>query len=183
MTKTKQIQPPMNDVEFIRSRFNYDSETGVLTWKENTEYPNWWNTRYADTQPSAKDALGYLRAKISYKDWSGYVSLHRICYLIHHGELPDVVDHVNGDVTDNRIENLRASDVVKNAWNRKANANTSTGLKGVKQSKDRKGDVCGYVAQIGHKGKREYLGFFKSAEDAYEAYRKREVELRVNYAR
>ena len=36
------------------------------------------------------------------------VKLHRLAWFMHTGELPDVIQHINGDVTDNRIKNLRA---------------------------------------------------------------------------
>jgi len=180
-------QPPMNDLPFLRSLFDYDALTGVLTWRVRKDVPRWWNTRYAGTQPLATDALGYRRAKITYRDWSGYVSVHRICYLLMHGRLPTIVDHINGVVTDNRAENFRAADDMSNAWNRAANTGTATGCKGVNVIRytkgPSKGSVCGYAARIGHGKNRQYLGFFQTAEEAGEAYRLRETELRAEVMR
>lgn len=177
----------MNDPEFIMSRFDYSPDTGVLSWKAREDCPAWWNTRYAGTIPSATDSLGYIRAKITYQGWSGYVSVHRICYLMHHGDLPDVIDHIDGDVKNNRIANLRSSNSNQNRWNSLGNKDTITGLKGVNVIKytkgPRKGEHCGYAAHIGHNGKREYLGFFRDAESAGAAYLAREKELREEYAR
>lgn len=184
----EEIQPPMRDLEYIKSRFEYDSESGVLTWKPRYDMRAWWNTKYAGTSPSATDSLGYLRAKITMGEWSGYVSCHRICFFIHNGYLPVVVDHINGNVQDNRAENLRAADFERNTWNRKPNEGTLTGRKGVNAIRYRdagpsQGQICGYTARIGHEGGREYLGFFKDYESASQAYDKREMELRAEYVR
>lgn len=181
---TAQIQPPMNDLDYIKSRFNYDSGSGILTWKEHPDGIAWWNGRYAGKPPTATDALGYLRAKISYGEWAGYVSVHRICFFIYHGYLPEVVDHIDGDVRNNSIDNLRAANWQSNTWNRDANRGTKTGYKGVHIIKPRtKGSKIGYVAKIGHNGDREYLGYYDTPEEARDAYLKREQELRSEYAR
>lgn len=49
----------------------------------------------------------------------------RIIYLFHHGKIPNgkVIDHINNDITDDRIENLRAVTVAENAFNRVNNKN------------------------------------------------------------
>lgn len=185
---TYQIQPPMRDLQYIKSRFDYDPETGLLKWKPVADNSSGWNTKYAGTYPSATDSLGYIRAKITLGEWSGYCSVHRICFFIHNGYLPEVVDHVNGDVKDNRACNLRAADFERNTWNRKPNEGTLTGRKGVNAIKYRgggpsHGSICGYTARIGHGGDREYLGFFRDYESASAAYDKRELELRAEYVR
>lgn len=182
-----QKQPPMNDLPFLRSLFDYNEVTGVLTWRERKDVPKWWNTRYAGTEPLGVDALGYRRAKITYGQWSGYVSVHRICYLLLHGELPPIVDHINGCVTDNRAANFRAASEMSNAWNRAGNRGTATGCKGVNVIRytkgPSKGGICGYSSRIGHGLNREYLGFFQTAEEASKAYRDRETELRSEVMR
>lgn len=176
------MQKQVQDYNFLSSLFNYNSESGVLTWKERNDVPKWWNTRYAGTSPTATDSLGYLRAKITRNGWSGYVSVHRICFFLHYGWLPEVVDHIDGDVTNNKASNLRQSDWRTNTWNREGNKKTETGFKGVKVIR-KNGKINGYTAFIGHKGNREYLGFFSTPEQASAAYNKRERELREEWVR
>lgn len=182
------MQEHFQDLDFIKSRFNYNASNGILSWKPNPDYPSWWNTRYAFTSPTAKDKLGYTRAKITRVvdgvSRSSYVSCHRICYFIHHGWIPECIDHINGDVSDNRIVNLRASDFKTNTWNRAPNKGTITGYKGVHVIRQRDGvEICGYAAKLGHNGVREYLGFFSTAEDARDAVINRERELRDEWRR
>jgi len=177
----------MNDIDFLKSIFIYDEIEGTLSWKRRDGVPEWWNTRYAGAKPKAVDALGYIRAKITYKEWSGYVSVHRVCFLLHNGYLPKIVDHIDGDVKNNKASNLRPVNDMTSAWNRKANSGTATGMKGVSVIKytrgPSKGGICGYASSIGHNGKREYIGFFKTASEASDAYRAREIELRSDYVR
>lgn len=177
------MQKQVQDYDFLSSLFNYNAESGALTWKERSDVPKWWNTRYAGTSPKATDSLGYIRAKITRNGWSGYVSVHRICFFLYHGWLPEVVDHVDGDVQNNKIDNLRQSDWKTNTWNRTANNGTRTGFKGVNAVRDRNKVITGYIAKIGHNGKREYLGYFPTPELASIAYNKREKELREEWAR
>lgn len=182
------MQEYCKDLDYIKSRLNYNPSTGELTWKRVDYYPEWWNSRYAGTQPKAKDKLGYIRAKITRVvdgvRHSSYISCHRIAFYIYHGWLPDVVDHIDGDISNNKISNLRAANEKTNTWNRAPNKGTLTGYKGVSAVKQRDGiGICGYKASIGHNGGREYLGFFSTAEQARDAVLKRERELRAEWQR
>ena len=55
--------------------------------------------------------------------------LHRLVFLYHHGYIPKVIDHINGDKCDNRIENLRE---VTNSQNRMNIGITKANKSGVK---------------------------------------------------
>lgn len=181
------MQQFAKDIELIKRLFDYNPKTGVVIWRKRDDVPKWWNTRYAGNRPKSTDSLGYLRAKITANGASAYVSLHRICFFMAHGFLPEVVDHVNGDVQDNRISNLRAADFKTNAWNRAANKNTLTGKKGVsaiRYSKGpKKGQISGYKASVGHNGERIYLGYFNTEQDAADAVARKEIELRNDWRR
>lgn len=181
------MQEQIRNIDLINRLFEYNPETGVITWKSRNDVPNWWNTRYAGKSPTAKDSLGYIRAKITANGFSGYVSLHRICFFMHNGYLPEVVDHINGNVQDNRACNLRAANFQTNAWNRSANKKTKTGLKGVSvityKDGPKKGQVCGYVAKLGHKGIRLYLGFYKCANEAAKVVIDEEKRIRSGWQR
>lgn len=67
------------------------------------------------------------------------IMVHRIIWVLHNQQdLPIniVVDHVNGDSLDNRIENLRACSITENNQNRRLSCNSSTGANGVTWSDD-----------------------------------------------
>ena len=105
-----------------------------------------------------KDGYGKLTIKVSGKNY--YLRTHRAIFLYHHGTLPDIIDHINGDVSDNRIENLRAATKSQNQWNRKNNIKSKTGRRGVVLKNNK------YYAVCKVNGKRYHLGSFTTLEEA-----------------
>ena len=63
---------------------------------------------------------------------------HRLVYLYHFGNMPEIVDHINRDVSDNRIENLRAATRTENAYNSKLRPDNTSGVKGVTWCKNKR---------------------------------------------
>lgn len=90
--------------------------------------------------------------------------VHRVIYLLTHGECPRIIDHINGNRLDNRPENLRPCEESTNHFNAVIQSNNTTGYKGVHKLKD----GLGYQANINYNKKRKFLGTFKTAEDADE---------------
>ena len=77
-----------------------------------------------------------------------------------------VVDHINGDRSDNRIQNLRWVTVTENAHNRKKREGISSSYKGVSWYKKNKR----WYVQIMINRKPKYLGQFDDEEEAAHAY-------------
>jgi hypothetical protein len=98
---------------------------------------------------------------------------HRVVWLWHHGTLPDMIDHINGNPCDNRIENLRECNNAQNCQNRKVSAANSSGFMGVSWYEPNKR----WRAYIKLNGKRKHLGYFKTPEEASEAYKNAKAEL------
>jgi hypothetical protein len=71
---------------------------------------------------------GYIHVKIKAKCFKA----HRLIFLYHHGYLPECVDHIDGDKTNNKIENLRAATKEENCRNQKIRSTNKSGYKGVK---------------------------------------------------
>jgi hypothetical protein len=102
--------------------------------------------------------------------------LHR--YLT---EAPDgaVVDHINGDPSDNRRCNLRITTQSGNMCNSRLRSDSTTGYKGV--SMDKRDGM--YRAYIYYKGKQIALGYYDNPEEAAAAYDKAAVFYFGEYAR
>ena len=106
---------------------------------------------------------------------------HRLVWVWHNGAIPDglVVDHINGDTTDDRIENLRLATHRQNACNRKVHTNNKSGYKGV----DYVPQFGGFRAVIYVDGKQRHLGIFDSPEKAHQAYIAASEEYYGDYSR
>jgi hypothetical protein len=55
--------------------------------------------------------------------------VHRVIWYLHHGSVPDFLDHIDGNPLNNRIENLRPATKAQNAMNRRIRSDNSTGFK------------------------------------------------------
>ena len=102
------------------------------------------------------DAYGYLVCQVNKRTYK----VHRLIYSMFYDEVPDMLDHINGNCTDNRIENLRPVNHKQNGYNSKLSRATSTGIKGVSRLRNK------WIAQCQVAGKRHYLGVFDSIECA-----------------
>jgi hypothetical protein len=87
---------------------------------------------------------------------------HRLIYLYHHGHIPEIIDHINRDTSDNRVENLRPATRVQNAYNSKLRPDNTSGTKGVTWCKNKKK----WVARVYVEGKCVNLGRFADMKDA-----------------
>jgi len=112
------LKRPYPTQEQLKSIVKYDPLTGVFTWKVRT-YDMFshggnqgqrgsckvFNTKFSGKKAGKFDKNGYLQIR-TYQ--TGTMCLaHRLAWLYVYGEIPYVIDHVNGDKSDNRIVNLR----------------------------------------------------------------------------
>jgi HNH endonuclease len=88
------------------------------------------------------------------------------------------IDHKNGDLLDNRVENLRISTPEQNAMNRKICRNNNSGVTGVGLVKSGR-----YRARITVNKKEMNLGTFKTKEEAIKARKDAEVKYFGEWAR
>lgn len=89
------------------------------------------------------------------------------------------VDHKNRNKLDNRRENLRLATRAENLRNTGPRANNRSGLKGVRWVAAMKK----WEARISANYKVEILGWFKTSEEAYEAYKVAALRLHGEFAR
>ena len=156
--------------DYLLQRLCYDMQTGVLTWKRSPKLSNAINAKIANKPAlSCLSASGYLRGRIDQK----CVQAHRVIWKMVHGTEPEEIDHINGDRSDNRIENLQASNRLKNSKNMRRRSDNSSGVTGVWWHKAKKK----WAASINDNKKRIHLGLFESKEAANEARSKYKERL------
>lgn len=148
----------------IRSRI--ELRDGALYWRHTDNA--WWNSRYAGLPVCIQTApCGYRRLRVEGQKYL----IHRVIWLLHHGRWPVLVDHINRDRADNRIENLREVTAAENQWNSGPALSNPSGYPGVQVTKPGR-----WVARINDSGKRRHLGTFKNREDAIHARKRAEME-------
>ena len=156
-------------VDLLNELFDYDKETGDLLWKACKS-----RRVRAGAIAGSLESNGYKRLKINFKSYL----VHRIVFLMHKGYLPKTIDHINGDRSDNRIENLRAVTANQNQHNRKLNSNSTSGFKGVSWCKTQNN----WRASIKLEGKAIELGRFNTPEEADVVVRAAREELHGTFA-
>lgn len=154
------------DADACRKLLSYDPETGQLRWRErsldqfNGNRNTWsvWNSQRAgNVAGSLCGPNGRKQVSISGKTYQA----SRIAWLIKTGDWPKRnIDHINGDPSDNRWENLRDVSQSENAKNAKVGTRNKSGVLGVSRH-GRK-----WYAHICKDGHRVFLGsrdsFFES---------------------
>jgi hypothetical protein len=139
----------------LREVLDYDPGTGIFVAKVKRR------GRCASGAEAGRIALGYRRITVDRRDYPA----HRLAWLYVHGEWPQgPLDHVNRKRDDNRIANLRLATDSQNKANRPAQANSTSGIKGVYKRYRR------WTAQICVQGRRLNLGTFATAGEAEAAY-------------
>jgi len=144
-------------IDRVRELLRYNPETGIFLWN-------------AKSSPKSPFLPGSQAGGISGR----YVSImidgrryaaHRLAWLLITGEWPkEEIDHKNRNTTDNRFSNLREATRANNARNQGAQANNSSGRKGIYPSRGR------WCARIMVDGKRIFLGSFRDPDLAAAAY-------------
>lgn len=144
--------------ERVRELFTYSD--GKLYWTDKSPRKGYAGRLAGKAQPWRD---GYYNIQIQGKIYAA----HRLIFLFHHGYLPALVDHINQDKLDNRIENLRPATKKQNAENCKLYASNTSGHVGVSEDK-KTGKWKAYRWDM---GKYVNLGSFLTKEEAIEARR------------
>ena len=153
----------MDLYEIIRDRFNYNDETGWLTWK-NCYFKSMDGKRAGSLR---KD--GYREISINNKTYKE----HRIIWLWFYGYLPEnQIDHRNRRKDCNWISNLREATPSCNNKNKGIQCNNKTGIIGVSETKDGRFRV--YIKDNNYKS--IDLGTFNTLLDGAKARYLGEVE-------
>ena len=129
----------------------FEYREGKLYWK----YVKSIRIKTGD-EAGREDGFGYRIVRFNYKMYR----THHLIYLMFHNVLPKIIDHINGNRLDNRIENLRIATDSQNNCNKGIQANNTTGSKNVKWHKR----IKKYEVSVQVNKKRQYIGVFEDLE-------------------
>lgn len=126
------------------------------------------------------DSEGYIRIRVSGKEYRA----HRIIWEMHNGPIPEgmLVDHIDRDVYNNRIENLRlATRQQNNANSSKKIALCTPGIPVLPKGVTRTGSNT-YRVKLYHKYTCYCLGSYSTPEEAGQVYKDAADVLNGEYA-
>ena len=153
--------------DLLHELFEY--RDGFLYWKNSVG-----NQVVAGSKFGTMRNNGYLQGTINKK----IHRVHRLIFLYHHGFLPELLDHIDGDRANNKIENLRIANKSQNSFNAKISSKNTSGVKGVSWNKQKEK----WKAECQHYKKRKHIGYFQTIEDAKNAVEFYRVSVHGEFA-
>lgn len=167
-THNKWYKDMQDILDFVR----YDHSCGNLYWKALTKGSNANVGDECGNGRKRKD--GYKQFQFKGKKYL----THRVIYFIITGERPSMIDHIDGNRSNNVASNLREADNSRNRMNSKIAKNNTSGVKGVSFhiSKNR------WVSSIKKQGKLVHSKVFKTLDEAKADQLKARALYHVEYA-
>lgn len=154
----------------LNELFTYHND-GYLVWNVD-RYARKVKGSKAGWESKSKDhQTSYINIRIDGKLYKA----HRVIWFMNYGYWPDYIDHIDGDGTNNRIENLRNVSMPENMKNRPRQKNNTSGVSGVCFI-NRFGK---WKASISIDGKKKTIGYYVNFDDAVKA--RLIYERKLNY--
>lgn len=163
------MRPELSHKELLEL-VHYDLDTGFFTWKTPAK-----NRKVGARggAPCCCKASGRTHRLIKIK--GGAWKEHRLAFFYVAGRWPhELIDHIDGDASNNAFTNLREVSRAENSKNQKLFKPNASGASGVKKTKAGRWHVT-----IGINGKATYVGTYDSFEEAVS--KRRELEAEYGY--
>lgn len=159
--------------EEVRRVLGYCPETGRFWWLEDVSR----KCKAGDTAGTIRPD-GYRQLRLD-----GVLVLgSHVAWFMNYGEWPPSgydVDHKDRNTSNDAKDNLRLATRTQNNANAKRPRHNTSGYKGASYDKRRdKWEAC-----INYKGRKRFLGYFDSPEEAHAAYCKAANDLHGEFAR
>ena len=160
---------------YLRSRLDVDVISGRVFWIDATRNHENLNGKEAGCPRNPNNGKKcYWHIKVD----SYPIKRAHIVFLFSTGRWPHpLIDHINGDSLDDRIENLREATHSQNAWNRKSRAVGRDTPMGVRKMPSGR-----FQARISCHKKHIVIGVFETCELAEMAYQCKRKELFNEFA-
>ncbi len=157
---------PLPDAEYLRQCFDYDPDTGVLTWRKRPREHFSSDLQWRLMNGLAGRPAGTPRKRLIGINYQVCL-YHRVIWKLVTGEEPPPeIDHIDQDFRNNRWNNLRAATRQQQQFNVSVRADSRTGLKGVGITRSGR-----YYARLSLRGVPTRLpGSYETAEAAHMAY-------------
>lgn len=158
--------------DLAKSYLHYNPLSGIFTWRVNRGK----SVKKGD-HAGCLNLKNYIVLTITKNGKPKQIKAHRLAWYITYGELPSIIDHIDGNPSNNSLDNLRPCTNKQNQMNRGKGTNNTSGYKGVAWHKHKKK----WMASIRDNGKKEFLGYYNSPKEASAIYEKRAKELHGDF--
>ena len=106
-------------------------------------------------------------------------NIHRLIFMINYGYVPEFIDHIDGNPSNNRIENLREATCIENCQNQKMAKNNTSGIKGVTLNKN----INKWLVRVSVNKKRLFLGYYDNLDVAELVANETRIKYHKNFAK
>jgi hypothetical protein len=163
---------PQLTQEHLKELLLYNPQTGVFTWRVHRG-----GKATAGSVAGSKDTHGYVQILVHKHPHRA----HRLAWLYMTGDWPkDSIDHRNRIRSDNRWANLRDVTPAINAENTSVARSRVGRMLGTMYHSHLK--LNPWEARITVKGRREYLGHYKTVEEAHAAYMEAKIKFHEGFS-
>jgi hypothetical protein len=131
-------------------------QTTISTILEDKDGVLYW--RKTGKKAGTLHHTGYIQVCVNKK----LHNAHRLMFMLHHGWVPEVIDHVDGNRANNKIDNLRTATWSQNLQNMKLRPTNKSGCKNVSWCNSKKK----WAVQLSINGKQTNIGRFADLEFA-----------------
>lgn len=161
-----------SDLELFNEWISYDPWNGEFFYKKK---PN--RNKPAGSKAGGKSKkAGYLQISVLNKRHQA----NRVAFLMFHGWLPNqIIDHHDGDPSNNRISNLRPATPGQNQYNKMITKANTSGVKGVSFCRKSKR----FHAKLKVSKVQKFIGSFETLEEAAEAIKAARITHHGEFAR
>jgi hypothetical protein len=139
----------------LKHFMHYNPETGIFTRLVNS------TSTKKGSVAGYMSTNGYVNIGFNNRAWRA----HRLAFLYMTGEIPEFVDHIDRNRSNNKWVNLRPATRLQNNTNRPLQKNNRLGLKGVRKHRNK------FHASLYINDKYHWIGSFDDPNEAHEAYK------------
>lgn len=164
---------PPNDVLYAAALeyFEYRND-GNIYYKRDPRHKDCKISKFIGKRAGGDDGHGYLMCMLLGLKFK----VHQVVWILHNKEFPaKPIDHINRNRRDNRIENLRLAEDLENMQNI---VSATMPYAGVSKS-PRSGR---FVARVTYRGKKHYLGYHDTPEQANAVYVEAKKRLSADFS-
>lgn len=143
--------------DILKTHLSYNPDNGIfLRLISNNS-----QIKVGDIAGSLSDD-GYIRIQILGKSYKA----HRLAWLYVYGKFPTYIDHIDGNRTNNKLNNIRQCSLSENQKNTKIPIHNKSGIKGVSWNKA----YCKWEVNARLNCKKYFLGRFDEISIAAKVY-------------